>query len=82
MVRAVIMSIALLAAAGLAATPALAQSGFDRPGGDYSSATVPNGDPAVCAARCEHDARCRAWSFSYPPASGGPGWTSQPNRLA
>jgi hypothetical protein len=72
MVRAVIMSIALLAAAGLAAAPALAQSSFDRPGGDYSSATVPNGDPAVCAARCEHEARCRAWSFSYPPASGGP----------
>src|SRR5580692_9065082 len=72
MVRAVIMGIALLAAAGLAVTPALAQSGFDRPGGDYSSASVPNGDPAVCAARCEHEARCRAWSFSYPPASGGP----------
>ena len=25
-----------------------------------------NGDPAVCAARCERDGRCRAWSFSYP----------------
>jgi hypothetical protein len=72
MVRAVIMSIALLAAAGLAVAPALAQSGFDRPGGDYASAPVPNGDPAVCAARCEHEARCRAWSFVYPPAAGGP----------
>jgi hypothetical protein len=72
MVRAVIMSIALLAAAGLTVTPAHAQSGFDRPGGDYSSASVPNGDPAVCAARCEHETRCRAWSFSYPTASGGP----------
>jgi len=72
MVRAVIMSIALFAVAGLAVAPAVAQSGFDRPGGDYTSATVPNGDPAVCAARCEHEARCRAWSFSYPPASGGP----------
>jgi PAN domain len=72
MVRAVIVSIALFAAAGPAIAPALAQSGFDRPGGDYTSATVPNGDPAVCAARCEHEARCRAWSFSYPPASGGP----------
>ena len=48
------------------------EAGFDRPGGDYSSATVPNGDPAVCAARCEHETRCRAWSFSYPTASGGP----------
>ena len=72
MVRAVIMSIVLLAAAGLAVAPARAQSGFDRPGGDYASAAVPNGDPAVCAARCEHEARCRAWSFSYPPAAGGP----------
>jgi hypothetical protein len=72
MVRAVIMSIALLAATGLAVAPALAQSGFDRPGGDYSNAIVPNGDPAICAARCEHEARCRAWSFAYPPASGGP----------
>jgi len=72
MVRAVIVSIALLAAAGPAVAPALAQSGFDRPGGDYTSAAVPNGDPAVCAARCEHETRCRAWSFSYPPASGGP----------
>src|SRR4029077_97562 len=72
MVRAVIVSIAvwLAAAAGwaIAAAPALAQSGFDRPGGDYANAAVPNGDPAVCAARCERDARCRAWSFSYPPA--------------
>src|SRR5580700_10031967 len=71
MVRAVIVSIALLAAAGPAIAPALAQSGFDRPGGDYANATVPNGDPAVCAARCEHETRCRAWSFVYPPVSGG-----------
>ena len=53
-------------------TPALAQSGYDRPGGDFSSASVPSGDPAVCAARCERDNRCRAWSFSYPSASGTP----------
>ena len=45
---------------------ALAQTGYDRRGGDYHKFTVKNGDPAVCAARCEHDARCRAWSFSYP----------------
>jgi hypothetical protein len=55
-----------------AITPALAQSGYDRPGGDFSSATVPNGDPSVCASRCERDNRCRAWSFSYPSASGTP----------
>jgi hypothetical protein len=49
-----------------AAAPARAQSGFDRRGGDYLSFQIRNGDPAVCAARCERDARCRAWSFSYP----------------
>lgn len=43
-----------------------AQVGFDRPGADYSSAPVRSGDPAVCAARCDRDNRCRAWSFSYP----------------
>ena len=48
------------------AGPARAQSGYDRPGGDYSHFQVQNGDPAACAARCERDAHCRAWSFSYP----------------
>jgi hypothetical protein len=48
------------------AMAARAQVGFDRPGGDYNSAPVRNGDPAVCAARCDRDNRCRAWSFSFP----------------
>jgi hypothetical protein len=48
----------------------LAQAGFDRPGGDYASAPVRSGDPAVCAARCERDPKCRAWSFSYPRTAG------------
>jgi len=52
-------------ASGLASS-ALAQSGTDRPGGDYASVTIRSGDPAACAARCERDSRCRAWSFSYP----------------
>jgi hypothetical protein len=43
-----------------------AQVGYDRRGNDYTTFTIRNGDPAVCAARCEHDARCRAWSFSFP----------------
>jgi PAN domain len=43
-----------------------AQVGFDRPGADYASAVVRPADPTLCAARCEHDPRCRAWSFSYP----------------
>ena len=54
-----------LLGAGLAA-PAQAQNGYDRRGGDYSSFQIRNGDPAVCAARCERDAKCLAWSFSYP----------------
>ena len=53
-------------------TAGLAQTGYDRPGGDYTSAPVANGDPMVCAARCERDKSCRAWSFSYPSTSGAP----------
>ena len=43
-----------------------AQSNFDRPGGDYTSAKLATGDPADCALMCERDRRCRAWSFRYP----------------
>jgi hypothetical protein len=53
-------------AVGLASASAHAQSGYDRPGGDYSSFPIRSGDPAACAARCEREGRCRAWSFSYP----------------
>jgi len=49
-----------------AVNPALAQTGYDRRGGDYLNFQIRNGDPVVCASRCERDARCRAWSFSYP----------------
>lgn len=45
---------------------AAAQTGFDRPGQDYTNFVVRNGDPAVCAQRCDRDRRCRAWSFAYP----------------
>jgi hypothetical protein len=74
MMRALIVGFAVLASAmaGTGIAPAFAQSGFDRPGGDFTSATVANGDPAVCAARCERESRCRAWSFSYPTTSGAP----------
>lgn len=47
-----------------------AQVHYDRPGGDYASAPVRSGDPAVCANRCERDGRCRAWGFGYPDAGG------------
>jgi hypothetical protein len=74
MMRAILLALALSAVALIAAgsMPALAQTGYDRPGGDYASAPVPNGDPAVCATRCERDKTCRSWSFSYPSSSGGP----------
>jgi hypothetical protein len=71
--RASIFALAALTAVTLArVAPGSAQTGYDRPGGDYTSAPVANGDPMVCAARCERDKGCRAWSFSYPPSSGGP----------
>jgi hypothetical protein len=63
----------LLVFAGVvSSSPALAQVGYDRPGADYTSVPIRSGDPAVCASRCEHDSRCRAWSFAYP-ATEGPG---------
>jgi hypothetical protein len=45
-----------------------AQVAFDRRGSDYTNFPVRSGDPAICAARCDRDARCRAWSFNYPTA--------------
>jgi len=63
--RAWVMIFACLAAV-TAARPALAQTNFDRPGGDYQSSPVSSGDPADCALVCERDKRCRAWSFNYP----------------
>jgi len=62
----------VLAALVLFATgPAQAQTGYDRRGADYQSFPIRSGDPAVCASRCERDARCRAWSFVYPRANAG-----------
>jgi len=58
----VFSALVILALAGTA----FAQVGYDRRGNDYTTFTIRNGDPAACASRCEHDARCHAWSFSYP----------------
>jgi hypothetical protein len=55
----------------LAGDPALAQTGFDRPGGDYARIAAPSGDPALCALQCERDRRCRAWAFNYPADAPG-----------
>jgi PAN domain len=63
-----------MAVALLACGPARAQVGFDRPGGDYTNFAVKSGDPALCAGRCEHDAHCRAWSFSYPVTENTNAW--------
>jgi hypothetical protein len=49
--------------------PGHAQSGYDRPGGDYTNFVIRSGDPAACALRCEREGRCRAWSFTYPSAN-------------
>jgi len=59
-----VMAVVLLV--GPLSAPVRAQVGFDRPGADYASAVVRSGDPTLCAARCERDPRCHAWSFSYP----------------
>jgi hypothetical protein len=66
-------ALVLQAVAAMAAiAPAAAQTGYDRPCGDYASAAVPGGDPAVCASRCEREKNCKSWSFSYPSGSGTP----------
>ena len=62
--------IALIVTAIAASGFARAQSGFDRLGADYTSAPVSNGDPSVCASRCERDKNCRSWSFAYPSMTG------------
>ena len=60
------LAIALLLVCGVA----YAQTGYDRPGGDYTNFVVRSGDPAVCSQRCEREARCRSWSFAYPTTIG------------
>ncbi len=60
--------ICLVLAAGTGAVQA--QTAFDRPGGDYTSLPIRSGDPAACAAACDRDKRCLAWTFSYPATVG------------
>ncbi|MES2537610.1 MAG: PAN domain-containing protein [Pseudomonadota bacterium] len=42
----------------------------DRPGGDYTSSELPSADPRLCAARCEIDNQCAAWSYTAPGVQG------------
>lgn len=64
------VGIAALLMLAVTAGTAQAQTGFDRHGGDYTSFQVRSGDPAVCAQRCDREARCRSWSFAYPGTIG------------
>jgi len=67
--RLVVLVMACLTAACLPVfvpSAARAQVGFDRRGDDYANFPVRSGDPAVCAAHCDRDSRCKAFSFSYP----------------
>jgi hypothetical protein len=66
--RLLIWLVGMLALLLAASTPPLAQVGFDRPGADYVNFVVRLADPALCAARCEREGRCRAWTFQYPTA--------------
>jgi hypothetical protein len=66
MMRALIALTVVIAALFCFAPPVSAQVGFDRRGSDYASFPVRSGDPAACAARCDREARCRAWSFAFP----------------
>jgi PAN domain len=68
MMRAFIALTVLIAALFCPVPPSSAQVGFDRRGSDYTSFPVRSGDPAVCASRCDREARCRAWSFNFPTA--------------
>jgi hypothetical protein len=60
------LRLGLCALVALLSGAASAQVGYDRPGGDYSNFAVRSGDPTACAARCEREQRCAAWSFAYP----------------
>jgi hypothetical protein len=82
-IMSLLAAMALLAACGTA--PALAQMGFDRPGGDYAQSRIESRDPADCAMVCERDRRCKAWSFTFPsdPRSSANCWlkNSLPTRV-
>ena len=56
----------LLAGAGVGDARRLRRSATTAGAATMHSFPLRSGDPAQCAARCERDARCRAWAFSYP----------------
>ncbi|HTS42063.1 MAG TPA: PAN domain-containing protein [Xanthobacteraceae bacterium] len=70
MIRTLSIGACCLALVAIAVLGARAQSGINRYGGDYARFVVNSGDPEQCAARCEREQRCRAWTFSYPRTAG------------
>jgi hypothetical protein len=59
-----------LALTGLQATAAQLEMNTDRAGGDYNSFDLPAANPQMCAARCEQDGRCRAFTYVGPGIQG------------
>ncbi len=65
-----IASLLVVVALAAGTDAAVAQTAFDRPGGDYISIPIRSGDPAACALACDRDKKCLAWTFSYPATVG------------
>jgi hypothetical protein len=42
----------------------------DRPGNDYRNFDLSPADPALCAAQCEREGRCMAWTYVKPGVQG------------
>lgn len=44
--------------------------GYDLPGADIASFTLPRGDPSLCQQACDGRGDCRSWTFVKPGAQG------------
>lgn len=47
-----------------------AESGSNRPGGDYHSFNLPSAQPSLCQAACANDPRCKAYTYVRPGVQG------------
>ena len=63
------LSIALLFICSCGNAAQLEQN-TDRPGSDYNSFDLPAADPQMCAARCQQDGRCHAFTYVSPGIQG------------